>query len=112
MTALKFPTLTSAKFGTELDVTACVNGKRRSDMTMMDAFNGVFGRRHTTAAPYVTQNAFYGFRTVLACFINGEKNASRRIVSTEHGGYYMYHRINIQQFYVLPHSVFKCSEWI
>ena len=37
-----------------------------------------------------------------------------RIVVTilPHSGHYMYHQFNIQQFYVLPHSVFMCFVWI
>ena len=107
-TALKFPTLTSAKFGREMDVTACVNGNRCSDVTMTDAFNCVFGRRHTTAAPCVTQSAFYGFRTLLACFINSEKHASRRIVSTEQSCHYMYHHVQYSTILRSAHTVYLC----
>ena len=113
-TALKFQTLTSAKFGRELDVTACVNGKRRSDVTITDAFNCVFGRRHTTAAPYVTQSAFYGFRTLMACFINGENtrlivlallNTAVTICTVPPGSTF-----NNSTF--CPHIAFKCFVWI
>jgi hypothetical protein len=90
-TAFKLPTFTSAKYGRELNVTAYVSG-RRSDVTLMDAVNRRRAALHYSDALRHSVRDLR-FPSILASIIGGKKHMSRRIVSTEHSGHYMYRQV-------------------
>ena len=61
--------------------------------------------------------------TVLGCVLQGTPCIGkfrrhfmpcfqRSLNLSQPSGHFMYHKFNIQQFYVLPHSVFMCFMWI